>query len=182
MACGKSAVKVPGVVGTGVDDAERALPAGRPDPHYSLIKHPDDPRLGTAAFIVDDTRGPIAKGDWALNDLKSKWIGPLVDPDASYPEGEYRYVLEFDLSGFDPATAEIRGRWMADDQGVAILLNDIATGEAYEGYDEFSGEFVIKTGFLPDKNRLVFIVANRKAEGVNPSGLRVELSGSAKQK
>jgi hypothetical protein len=183
VGCGKSAVPIPGVVSTGMDDQGKPLAARVADPHYDLVKHPDDPRVGPVVFVIDDTRGPIATGSWTLNDMKSKWVGPTSDAGSSHPGGEYRYKLEFDLTGFDPATAEIRGRWSSDDRGVAIVLNDVATGISHEdGPRKISGEFEITKGFVAGKNVMVFIVTNAVETEANPSGLRVELSGKAKKK
>jgi hypothetical protein len=183
VACGKSAVPIPGVVGTGIDEAGQPLPNGVADRHYVMSKHPDDPRVGPVVFVVHDTQAPISTGDWVLNDVKSKWVGPMPDGTSTHPTGEYRYRLEFDLTGFDTTTAELRGRWATDNAGIAIVLNNVATGVANDlGPNKFSDEFVITTGFRPNKNIMEFVVSNSDDQGMNPSGLRVEISGHAKRK
>lgn len=89
------------------------------------------------------------------------------------------YRTQFDLSKFKSNTAEIRGIWSNDNNGVDILINDKGTGYfmpvvAYYGMFQFA----ITEGFKDGINTLDFIVNNVNA----PTGLKVELNGLAELK
>jgi hypothetical protein len=96
------------------------------------------------------------------------------------PPGIYDYRTSFDLTGFDPSTALISGRWSADSQGTDILINGQATGHQTvpsnfaSGFSPFTtaGEF-LHAGV----NTVDFLVNNSPGTPDypnNPTGLRVE--------
>jgi hypothetical protein len=97
--------------------------------------------------------------------------------------GEYKYRIAFDLTGFDPKSTVVKGRWTSDNVGVAVLLNGAATGVSNDGnFGAFSRDFVIQTGFIAGRNVLEFVVSNAAPNGPqNPTGFRAEVSGKAKR-
>ncbi|MBL0122652.1 MAG: choice-of-anchor D domain-containing protein [Betaproteobacteria bacterium] len=88
--------------------------------------------------------------------------------------GTYTYRTLVDLTGFDPATAVIQGKWAVDNQGTAIRLNGTSIGATQPGYNPFQ-TFTINSGFIAGVNTLDFVTADQGC----PNGLRVELSGTA---
>jgi hypothetical protein len=44
------------------------------------------------------------------------------------PISDYIYETTFDVTGFDPSTVRLIGRWATDNEGVNILINGISTG------------------------------------------------------
>ncbi len=167
---------IPGVRSTGVDASGNPLPAGAPDPHWRLVQSPDPEFRGPVTFVV--TPGfPIPP--WLPQGPDSQWIAPRADQSSGNRPGDYRYRLTFTLADLDPATARITGRWASDNSGTAVLLNGQPTGLTHPGeFTVFSPTFTLSEGFLPDTNTLEFVV-NNAGDGINPTGFRAELSGSA---
>lgn len=63
--------------------------------------------------------------------------------------------------------------------GVDILLNGASLGLNVGGFNAFSPNFTIASGFVAGVNTLDFVVRNDPGSGDNPIGLRVEVSGTA---
>src|SRR5204862_5412252 len=124
---------------------------------------------GQLAWVVFS--GVFPFGSWLQNDDKSKWIAPRADAGESNTTGMYCYNLSFSLYGFKPETAEIRGSWTTDNNGVDILINSKSTGFSTQ-YAAFAAGFYpfqIMEGFIDDINNISFVVYNREP----PTGLRV---------
>jgi hypothetical protein len=171
------------IFATGVDAGGIALPNGTtPDPHYTLVSVPAGSsdvtlvRSGASGFPIPP---------WIQDSSVSRWIKPNNEAGVTCdfctdPEGDYVYRTTFDLTGLDPAAAILTGRWATDDGGIDILINGIPTGilsnappQPYEAWTRFR----ITSGFVADVNTLDFVVHNTAGFG-NPTGLRVEISGT----
>jgi hypothetical protein len=136
--------------------------------------------------IIPNGTPPNVPGSWFQNTATSSWIGSTIDP-----TGNYTYTTTFDLTGLDPTTASIFGEWAGDNQGVSILLNNssvgIATNPGSVGYTGFTPFSINNTAaFSGGTNTLAFTIfnfddgnVNRDGTGPNPTGLRVELAGTA---
>ena len=101
------------------------------------------------------------------------WIAAQAGGNYSINPG--LYTLTFDLTGLDAATAQISGRFAADDQG-SVSLNG---GNAINTTNGFSGltAFSFNSGFVAGLNTLTFTVIDT---GGRPAGLLVSgLSGTA---
>jgi len=159
------------VFSTGVDASGTPLADGATDPHYKLFISP-----GTQLDIrVGETGYPLAPiGPYIGADGTSAWIGPNQSSFLAAP-GVYDYRTTIDLTGFDPATASIAGRWASDDEGT-IRLNGIATGLASERFDSFSA-FALNSGFVAGLNTIDFIV-NNGGDSANPTALRVQFTSA----
>lgn len=164
------------VFNTGVAADRTLLPGGSVDPHYTLIASADVTLPGPNAIVTTQ----IADGYWIAQGPDSKWIAPSANQ--SYPgatpcnaAGSYTYRTLVDLTGFDPATAVIQGKWAVDNQGTAIRLNGTSIGATQPGYNPFAA-FTINSGFIAGVNTLDFVTADQGC----PNGMRVELSGTAK--
>jgi hypothetical protein len=150
------------------------------DPHYTLIAVPS----GTTDIqVLTSARNNPNLSTWLGDDLISTWIGPNTDIDANGANGgAYTYRTTFDLSGFDPTTASLTGQWAADNELLwsipvvefGIWLNGVSTGYSGGGFG-FWTPFTISSGFIASVNTLDFTVWN----GGGPTGLRVEVTGSA---
>jgi hypothetical protein len=165
------------VFNTGVDASGNPLPGGAIDPHYTLIQSPDINWDGPEAFVTNPGY-PI--GPWAANTSVSKWISPRADAAKSNAPGRYTYRTTVDLTGFDPESAVIIGRWMSDNNGLDILVNGNGTGNttAFESFRDGYANFTLDDHFVTGINTIDFVVMNGFAP-VNPTGLRVEMTGSA---
>jgi len=165
------------VFNTGVDASGNPLPGGAIDPHYSLIQSPDINWDGPEAYV---TNAGYPIGPWAANTSVSKWISPRADAAKSNATGQYTYRTTVDLTGFDAASAVIVGRWMSDNNGLDILVNGNGTGNttAFESFRTGYAYFTLDDHFVTGINTIDFVVMNGTAP-VNPTGLRVEMTGTA---
>ena len=170
---------IPGLFNTGVDPAGVVLPGGAVDPHYRLVASADPAYPGPLAIVA----AIIPTGYWAVNNGLSKWIAPTADENypslgTPHPAGVYTYRLEFDLAGFDPATAQLSGVWGVDNSGV-IKLNGVTVVGTSTNYNPLTG-FSISTGFIAGVNALDFVITNFASGGANPTAVRVQgLAGTA---
>jgi hypothetical protein len=152
---------------------------GSVDPHYRLISSDVESFPGPNAIVADPPAGA-----WVSNTVTSKWISPSANQsqsDGGNPDGTYTYQTTFDLTGLDPGSASITGQWATDNSGF-ILINGSSTGQTIPfGYPAFQSftPFSISTGFISGLNTLTFVTNNAPCACFNPTGLRVELSGTA---
>jgi len=119
---------------------------------------------------------------WLGDSAISAWISPATDTLVLGSGTPYRYETSFSLSGFNPATARVAGRWATDNIGTDIMINQFSTGQGNTAQFGAWTYFVINTGFLPGVNKLSFILNNGTSgepPGGDPSGLRVEMWGMA---
>ncbi|MBI1371703.1 MAG: hypothetical protein GC159_02940 [Phycisphaera sp.] len=149
----------------------RGLRLGQPDAHWT-IEGPDVPRR-TAVVSSNPAYVP--------NDPdSSQWLS--FDPVGAAPAGaKYTFTTRFDMTGLDPATARLLGRFSVDNKVTAIRLNgrEVAVPEhpwEWSGFARFS----ITEGFVPGVNTMEFVVLNSVLDGKQqPMALRVEFTGSA---
>lgn len=163
---------------TGVNASGTPLADGTVgDPHYSLITVP----AGTTDVRVRTSVGGFPIGPYLGDNSFSAWIGPNNDPQVDGVPGLYDYRTTFSLAGFNPATASITGKWSTDNDGVAILINGVNSGNGPTDFSQFSigfAAFSITSGFTAGVNTIDFIVHNGGTDP-NPTALRVEMTGSA---
>ncbi len=166
-------VRIPGLYNTGVDAAGQALVTPSPatgvlDPHYTTI--------------TGETPGEAYKihnppGAWVANTPESTWINNNSSGDGNIPPGTVTYRTTFSLDGLDPGTAQITGRIAVDDSLTGVRLNGKAISVSASGFSNWTN-FVINQGLQSGLNVLEFDI-NNGSTGNNPSGLRLELSGTA---
>lgn len=174
----KKKVPIPTLYNTGVDDYKSPLPDGETDMHYLLSLSADNNFQGPSSKVVFSEGFPF--GSWINNDYTSKWIAPRADAGEFNAAGMYVYTLTFSLHEFKPETAEIRGYWTTDNNGVDILINNKSLGyqTAYNSFAFGFFPFEIKGGFTDGFNTISFVVYNGEA----PTGLRVVIQGEAEPK
>lgn len=176
------------IFSTGIDSAGNLARQGDLDPHYAVIA---DSQSATSAAVLNFTQAfafiSFSNGIpdvWLDNGPESMWIGV---PDSAYgiPENiNVTFVTTFDLTGFNPATAQIVGGWATDDFGIAISLNGIPLSGLTNLATDFTNlnqlnPFSIDSGFRDGLNTLEFSVVNGPAPGGGPGGFRAQLNGSA---
>ena len=162
------------IFNTGVDTLGNPLPNGTVgDLPYVLTSVPG----GTTDLQVRTSAGGFPIGPWIGDDSLSAWIRPN-NPGSNDPGGTFDYQTTFDLTGLNPATAVLIGQWATDDAGSDILINGVSTGQTAAGFTGWSS-FTLSSGFIAGVNTLDFIVYNVPQVTGNPTGLRVEMSGTA---
>ncbi|MEJ7607917.1 MAG: PEP-CTERM sorting domain-containing protein [Bryobacteraceae bacterium] len=146
------------------------------DSHYLLITNPGFP--STDAFVTDSSGFPFSP--YLANDRTSKFISPQPSyrTGATDVGGDFTYRTNFDLAGFDFATAQLSLRFAVDNDLQDILLNGVSTGISGSGFSAFSPVFKINAGFQAGVNSLDFVTYNRPQATGNPNALRVEFTGS----
>ena len=168
---------IPGLFNTGVDDDGNLLGAEEPDPHWILEYSDDFDYEGPDTFTI---KPGFPVGPWVEEGPDSRWIAPQPDQGTGNASGDYLYRITFDLSEFDHETATITGKWSSDNGGPDVLLNDESTGiKTTSGFGGFT-EFEITSGFVEGINTVDFKVNNAPPD-INPTGVRVELNGTAKE-
>lgn len=180
-----NAAPIPGLYSTGLDVDGTALGAAKVDPHYKLVLIPDPqgPEFDALAVTNDTfTLNPgFPVGPWIAESATSRWIAPAPTQGVGSDPGDYLYRITFDLTGLDPATARIVGQWTSDNVGTDILLNGASLGITQGGNFGALSPFEISSGFVTGVNTLDFQI-NNAAPGVNPTGLRVEISRATAEK
>jgi len=157
---------IPTVFSTGLDEQGQPLAYGQPDPHYT------DTATGEAVYAMQNHSA------WLANTGESQWIGLSGQGTDNFPAGSYTFATQFDLSGFDAATAELTVTIAVDDVLSGVRLNGVNVGIECSGFSSWSGPFTIDSGFIEGLNTLEFAFVNG-GSSPNPSGLRVALDGSA---
>jgi hypothetical protein len=162
---------------TGVGSHGTPLKDGEVDPNWKIVAAPPGAIPGWAYATL--SKWPVGN-PWVANTFRSRWISPQADETIGDPPGKYTYQTTFHLKGFKPETAHISARVAADNHIVDVRLNGRSLGLKASGYGAFS-TLEITGPFMAGVNTLEFVVLNDPAEntgGPNPSGLRVELTGS----
>jgi hypothetical protein len=165
------------IFGTGLDNSGNQLVGNVLDPHWTLVGSPMTWTGGSVSTLVPGFPLNAYLPDFAS--LASRWVMPGDGTASNHPAGVYTYETTFDLTGFDPSTANITGRWIADNQRLRILLNStpVVTYPS-DISNSFLGNwlsFTIASGFVSGVNTLRFEVQNNEG----PTAIRVELSGTA---
>lgn len=170
-----SAATISTLFNTGTDASNTSVAGvGIADQHWSL-------GIESAAY-VSGQNGVFPIGPWLADTSASRWITPTptagdtLDPTA---DGTYTYTLRFALDGYKAATAAFTGRFAADNEVLGIVLNGTtlaASGGGFTGWTSFDST---GASFIAGTNTLSFRVSNFGLATGNPSGLRVEIAGTA---
>ena len=165
---------------TGVDASHTVLADGTiGDPHYTLTSVPS----GTTALRISTSASGFPIPPWLADNASSRWIGPNNSSNMVGPPGGYRYETTFSLTGFNPSTASVTGNWSSDNAGVNIFINGTPLGfTTTPGAFTAFHPFTINSGFVGGVNTLDFLVNNGNGgppPHLNPTGLRVEMTGTA---
>lgn len=166
-----AAAPITGLFNTGVNDDGTVRLEDQPELHYTILSGPITPTP-----FVRTSAGGFPIPPWLGDNTLSAWIAPTSG--GSNPPGVYNFRTTFDLTGFDPNTAQISGLWSTDNNGLDILINGMSTGftTPFSAFSTGFFPFTINTGFVPGINTLDFVVNDGGVIG----GLRVQgLSGTA---
>jgi len=144
---------------TGVDAAGALLPGGSIDPHFQVVSGPGI--TAPVAARVLTSQSPL--GTYVQSPL-SRWIWVNADGVAGF-NSPYAFELQIDLTGVDPQTVTVSGRWAVDNLG-SMLLNGatpVGSGEftipTATGFTSLH-PFTITGGFIDGLNRLDFVVTD----------------------
>lgn len=153
---------------TGLSSTGALLSDGATDPHYTVN--------GASAVAVDSGFPISPAGPWTANTSNSRWIAPSANQSVGNLPGTYAYSTTFDLTGLDPATANLTGSFAADN-GASMAINGNPVGATTGDTFQFA-PFNVTSGFIAGLNTVTFTVLNETST-TNPTGLQVEISGTA---
>lgn len=168
---GQAVVVIPGLVNSGRLASNAAVTTGTVREQNWFLN-------GTARPWNSATNN----GAWLANSSVSRWMTPASNGNQSFnaaADGFYTYTIAFDLGKFVPGTASFNGRFAADNSVTSILLNGTQITQGGLGTFNSWTSFSASSGFVGGLNTLSFRVRNFAGVGVNPTGLRVEVLGSA---
>ena len=170
------------VFNTGVNGSGTPLADASADPHYTLTLNPQG---GTGPFVTDESGYPFINPahpntTWAADTAISKWITPQTSyiTQSSDVAGNYTYETKFSLTGLDPATAIINGEIAVDDNLLDILVNGVSTGITATSQTGFT-PFTLNKNFQPGLNTLDFLTSNKVQATGNPTGVQIQMIGTA---
>src|SRR6202171_3882545 len=162
------------IFGTGVNTPSNLLADGAVDSHYTLYSSADSGFPGPNAIVVNSTAWPIPP--WLTDGPASKWIAPQRDQTGGNAAGNYTYRTTFNLANMNWSSAVLTGQYSSDNTAT-MLLNGTPVGPASTCLCSFT-PFTITSGFQAGVNTLDFVV-NNAGSSANPTGLRVDISGTA---
>ncbi len=166
------------IFNTGVDSNGNVQQHGSTDSNYELISGP----IVTISPVVFKSSGGYPVGPWLEDNSSSAWITPSTQ--ANVAPGDYIYKTTFDLTGFDPNTAQLGGVWTSDNAGIGVLLNGNPDADSFlfpnrGDFTALDTSFEFNSGFIDGLNSLYFKLNNAPlpfTETDNPTGLRVEFT------
>lgn len=136
------AAMIPGLFNTGA-----GLGDGASDSNWAMVSPSQQ------AVVINSASIP---GTWLPNTSDSRWIWETA---TGVPVNVTRtFRTTFDLTGFDPATATITGRWSADNTGVRIIFNGVDTGQTASGFTAWYAFALTSNLFVSGINTLDFVV------------------------
>ena len=172
---------------TGVTNAGTSAAANSADAHYFLVGNPagSASAANPAALFVTQADGfPI--GPWLNYDAAngvSRWIEPISGSTDDHAAGTYIFRTTFNLTGFVANSAQLSLRVAVDNDLTEVRVNGASVaGTAVSGFSNFSSAISLtsaNTTFANGINTLDFVVVNQPGGTTNPTGLRVEATGTA---
>lgn len=141
---------------------------GLTDPHFTLVGSPAGVVLGEVKVALTD-RYPFTTNEWG-NDPLSQYISPFADG-RNAPVGDYVYQTQFDATGFDPSTIELKFDSYAFD-------NSLTEFRVNGGPLQTSLSVPVTVGFVNGINTIQFVVYNAPGRNSNPTGFRVAMQAS----
>ena len=165
------ATAAPVFYNTGVDANFQPLPGGGSDPHYQL-------RQAVAGAYVGSTnwspaiamQTSIAWPEW-LQPADARWIYIADAANLGQDWGTYEYRTTFDLTGYDPSTAVLAGKWAVDQDGSIYLNGNLVTSLLDQNWNNKLNSFNLTSGFVSGTNTLTFRVRHPDGgDGIIVSG------------
>ena len=182
---------------TGFSSSGTLLSGGSLDGNWTLVSDPSGsvttpatPHVtnGCTLFVICLSFPFTA---WTGDTLQSAWISPrATESGQSDPSGEYIYQQTFNLTGLDPNSVIITGKWTADNYGY-IVVNGVQVTlgtsgnianvpQQFKNYTNFTLNSS-NANFLSGINTIQFDVFNTTAGSPNITGLDVDILSATAQ-
>jgi len=149
--------------------------------------------LSGQAVLAIEGVFPMTGANWLLNDSQSKWITPDsvinqgIGVNGFLAGSNWVYTTTFNILDFtELSTVVISGRWIADNEGVDILLNGQSIGfgianqeNIFMNWTDFEISSAQGNNYAQIGQNILSFVVRNSLSTAGPSGLRVEVSGVA---
>jgi len=162
---------------TGVDDNHQRLSGGSLDPHYQMRQVTVGAYTGnpnwTNAVVMDTS---VTWGEW-IRPNDARWIYVADAANLGQDWGTYEYRTTFDLTGYDPGTVVLTGKWAVDQSGPVYLNGNLVADLPDGNWNSHLNSFNLTSGFLPGTNTLTFRVRHPDGgDGIIVSEARLSAS------
>lgn len=157
---------------TGVDADGAGLPGGSADSHYAVIAGPGILVPQPARVLTSQLPGTYVQSP------TSRWI--WVNPNGLPGDVTFTFRTTFDLTGYDPSTAVLAGRYATDNYGSILLNGNLVFSVPDPVSNQFGAftNFSLGSGFVPGVNTLDFVTRDAgQIGGLNVD--RLHLTASA---
>ena len=163
---------------TGVDSNFQQLAGGSPDPHYQLRQVTPGAYIGNTNWSPAITmQSSIAWPQW-LQPPDARWIYIADAANLGQDWGTYEYRTTFDLTGYDPSTAVLAGKWAMDQYGSIYLNTNLVATLSDGNWNNNLTAFTITSGFVSGINTLTFYVRQPDGgDGLIVSGASLTAAG-----
>jgi hypothetical protein len=148
---------------------------GAVDPNYTLTTTADATNgPGPAVYAGNPIPSP-----WLADNVTSQWDTPNTNGNFNLAVGTYVYTQTFTLAaGY--GTAQLSGQWATDNDATMMLNGNLvsttpSTSASFTAFTPFSTSN--PAFFVTGTNTLTYTI-NNSGQSPNPTGLRVEISGS----
>lgn len=153
---------------TGVDNDANLVVPGAATAFWTLTNQP----IG-GSLTLGSTPFRYKHPAYAADTSDSAWVSPTAAGNAG-ALGVYTYTLAVDLTGFDPTTATISGKFTSDNEGTISLNNGVGTASSgYASYGTFT-DFNFVSGFVAGLNQIVVTVNN----ATDPTAFHVQFASA----
>ncbi len=160
---------------TGVDNSGIATSGNGADLHWGLLPE--------SLAYDGGTNGSFPIGPWIADSTTSRWVTPTAnaaDGNIDHSsDGIYTYATIFSLNKLKASTASFSGRFASDNTVDSIQLNGVTISGSGGSFDHWNSFSSAGGTFRAGYNLLTFTVRNYACSCNNPTGLRVEVSGTA---
>jgi hypothetical protein len=151
------------IFGTGV-----GLDEGQADPHWWITEVKNRAGIQPRHAVVT-AGGPSSNGHYlggCMSNMKvysredGQWISLFANGPLAPVNDRTTFRTEFDLTGFDPATAKIEGQFVGNDYVTQMRLNGKSILERPQGMQApyFMRPICIEHGFVAGKNTIEMVV------------------------
>lgn len=148
----------PSFYNTGVDSNNLQLSGGSLDPHYQMRQVSGGAYTGnpnwTNAVAMDSS---ITWSQW-IRPSDARWIYVADAANLGQDWGTYEFMTTFDLTGYDPSTAILAGKWALDQYGTIYLNGNLVATLPDGNWNNNLTSFSLTSGFLPGTNLLTFYI------------------------
>jgi hypothetical protein len=163
LACGTvaaHAATVP-IFNSGVSTSGTLLAAGAADPHWKIVAGPGITTPVAPLVLSNAAASPYPQA------TDAKWVWLTSTGYGAVANKVYTFEQTFDLTGYDPSTAVLSGKWAIDNSGSLKLNGATPVGTGGLSVNSYNPlvPFTLTGGFVSGINKLDFLVIDAGEPG-----------------